>query len=140
MVETLTVGDRVAIIPFSDTSTVIGDSNGRMMIATAENIVYLVNSINDIVASGGTNFWDAFTKAFDAFDLTIEAELNVPCNSAILFLTDGVMNEPTYKTEQDVTDLVASRLNTTVAAIGKPILFFTMSLAWKTSTRKNLLA
>ena len=67
VVQTLTVGDRVAIIPFSSSATVIGDSNGHMMSANAENIASLVESINGLAAGGNTNFQAAFQKAFDRY-------------------------------------------------------------------------
>ena len=44
VVQTLTVGDRVAIIPFATTAHVIGDSDGRMLVATVANTEYKVRA------------------------------------------------------------------------------------------------
>ena len=130
VVETLTVGDRVAIVPFASTSYgVIGDSEGRMLVATEENQAFLVKAINGLMANGDTNFYDALQSAFDTLDKTIGAERHVACNSAILFLTDGLMTAPKNVTEQDVIDLVSTRINTTMQSIGKPIMFFTYSIS-----------
>ena len=132
VIETLTVGDRVAIVPFASTSYgVIGDSDGRMLAATKENRDYLVNAINGLKAIGGTNLYDALQSAFDTLDKTVAAELHVTCNSAILFLTDGLMENPqgVNGIEQNVIDLVSSRINASMQSIGKPILFFTYSIS-----------
>jgi len=61
-------------------------------------------------------------------DKTIAAELHNNCNSAVLFLTDGEMPDPSDVTEQDVIELVTNRLNATMQSSGKPILFFTYSI------------
>lgn len=129
VIQTLTVSDRVAIVPFSSTAgPVIGDSKGHLLTVTDDNKVYLVKAIGDLVASGGTNFYDAFELAFDSLDLSIKAELHVPCNSVILFLTDGEMTEPKGIEETTVIDLVSNRLNTTMQATGKPVMLFTYSI------------
>ena len=129
VVETLTVGDRVAIVPFATMPHVIGDPDGRMLAATKENQAFLVKAINDLNAEGDTNFYDALESAFNIMDKTIRAELHVACNSAILFLTDGLMTKPEGVTEQNVIDLVSTRINATMSSIGKPILFFTYSIS-----------
>ena len=131
VVETLTVGDRVAIVPFATTARVIGDSDGRMLVATKANQAYLIDAINGLKAEGETNFYDALESAFDVMDETVGVELHVACNSAILFLTDGIMTKPkgVNVTEQDVMDLVSTRINATMKSIGKPILFFTYSIS-----------
>ena len=128
VIQTLTVGDRVAIVPFASSSLVIGDSEGRMLTANAENKAILVDAINGLVAEGGTNFYAALGSAFDTMDKTIAAELHNNCNSAVLFLTDGEMTDPSDVTEQDVIELVTNRLNATMQSSGKPILFFTYSI------------
>jgi von Willebrand factor type A domain len=129
VIDTLTVSDRVAIVPFSSTASVLGDEMGRLLTASATNKDILIAAIDGLVAEGSTNFYDALQHAFNALNLTIQAELHVPCNSAILFFTDGVMTDPKGITEQNVTDLVSSRLEATMKATGKPILFFTYSIS-----------
>jgi uncharacterized protein with von Willebrand factor type A (vWA) domain len=60
-----------------------------MFRATKKNIRTLLDEIDGFNAIGETNFYDAFNKAFAVMQQTIEEELHVDCNSAILFLTDG---------------------------------------------------
>jgi Mg-chelatase subunit ChlD len=60
-----------------------------MFMATQDNKQTLINEIDRFNASGRTNIYDAFNTAFDVMQQTIEQELHVECNSAILFLTDG---------------------------------------------------
>jgi hypothetical protein len=81
--------DRIAIVRFDSTATSITDPDGRMFTATLENIQTLLNEIDRFEASGQTNFYDAFNTTFAIMQQTIEQELHVECNSAILFLTDG---------------------------------------------------
>ncbi len=127
VINTLAVGDQVAIVTFNDTVQVFGDGSGLMLNATSSNKAQLVNIVNGLTAFGGDNYYDAFEKAFDTFDNTVKAQLNVPCNSAILFFTDGRANGST-NSNQNVTNLVSSRLSNTTAAIGRPILLFTYSV------------
>ena len=60
-----------------------------MFVATNVTIQTLLVEIDGFNAWGPTNFYDAFNKAFAVMQQTIEEELHVDCNSAILFLTDG---------------------------------------------------
>ena len=128
VVETLTVHDRITIIPFATNASKIADPNGRMFRATADNIAILSQEIDNLVASGRTNFYDAFETAFDVFDATIDEELHANCNSAILFFTDG------YRTDgpdiDQVTQLVQDRIATIKARLNnRPILLFTYSIS-----------
>jgi hypothetical protein len=128
IVSTLTVADRIAIVQFSDTAQLIGDSPGRLYTATKEHIETVLDDIDGMQAIGGTNFFDAFDLAFSTMDDTIAQELNVDCNSAILFLTDGKMNLPEGMTEDGVIGLVTSRLAQAEAATGHPTFLFTYSV------------
>merc|ERR1719295_563917 len=64
--------------------------------ATPRNVAKLVDFVEGLSATGGTNFEAAFEAAFD-----ILAAHSQSCKSSILFLTDGVA--------EDVTDLVKRR-------------------------------
>merc|ERR1719295_213147 len=64
--------------------------------ATPRNVAKLVDFVEGLSATGGTNFEAAFETAFD-----ILAAHSQSCKSSILFLTDGVA--------EDVTDLVRRR-------------------------------
>jgi Mg-chelatase subunit ChlD len=128
VIGTSSVGDRIAVIPFNDVASKISN-NGYMYIATQENKDKLIAEIDKMSAFGGTNFYDAFTAAFEVLDRSIDSEATVQCNTAILFLTDGRMTLPKGVTEQDVMDLVASRLNNTSHQIEEPIYVFTYSVS-----------
>eukprot|EP00977_Amphora_coffeiformis_P015581 scaffold4562_cov178-Amphora_coffeaeformis.AAC.10 len=130
VVDTLTVSDRIAIVPFSsDAETPLTDEGGNMFIATQENKDILLEEIEKLEARGRTNFYDAFAKAFDVLDQSAREEITVNCNTAILFLTDGEMSEPPNISETDVLDLLRSRIAITNQLIPKPILLFTYSVS-----------
>ena len=130
VVSTLTVGDRVTIVPFStQAATPLTDEKGYMLIATEENKKILLQQIDALEAEGRTNFYDAFTKAFDVLDQTAKEERTVSCNTAILFLTDGEMTEPLGVTDQDLVDLVSSRINATSSVLRYPVVLFTYSVS-----------
>lgn len=130
VVSTLTVADRVAVVPFStEAYGSITDQDGKMFVATAENKRTLLAEIDKLQAAGRTNFYDAFTEAFDVLDLSARDEILVNCNSAILFLTDGEMTVPEEVSEEDVLTLVSQRMSATSRLLPKPILLFTYSVS-----------
>lgn len=128
VVETSTVGDRIAVVAFNGNATQITDQ-GYLFVGTEESRETLVKEIDKIEAFGGTNYYDAFEAAFNILDRSIAEEVNVNCNTAIIFLTDGVMTLPLDKNEQDVIDLVERRLNATSETIDEPIYLFTYSVS-----------
>ena len=131
VVNTLTVSDRIAIIPFSTTAKEpITTASGAMFAATQENKNILLAAIDQLHANGRTNIYDAFETAFDVLDQSARDEYTVNCHTAILFLTDGEMTEPDNVTEDDVVELVRTRLeNTQRQWLDKPILLFTYSVS-----------
>lgn len=130
VIDTLSVTDRVAIVPFStNAENPVTDEAGSMFIATQENKDVLLAEIDKLEAKGRTNFFDAFTKTFDVLDRSAREEVTVNCNTAILFLTDGEMSEPDNVTETEVLDLLRDRIATTNQLIPKPILLFTYSVS-----------
>ena len=131
IVNTLTVSDRIAIVPFADdAANPITDENGNMFIVTKENKEILAEGIANLTADGRTNMYDAFRTAFDILDQSSEEEFTVNCNTAILFLTDGLLNTPDESiTEQAVLDMVNMRMQTSHKKLNKPILFFTYSVS-----------
>lgn len=128
IIETATVSDRIAIVTFNNTATEISD-RGLMYIATEENKQSLMNQVDAIIPKGGTNFYDGFVAAFDVLDRSIANEVNVNCNTAILFLTDGIMDTINGPDEDDVMDLVLERLNVSSAALREPIQLFSYSVS-----------
>ncbi|EJK76792.1 hypothetical protein THAOC_01427 [Thalassiosira oceanica] len=89
VIETLTVADRFAIIPFSHEARFIGGPSETLLRATKDNKDRLVSEIENLYAEGSTNFGDGLFRAFSALENTIQQEVTSGCNAAILFLTDG---------------------------------------------------
>lgn len=129
VISTLTVADRVVLIPFNRQATAIGDAQGRLLTATAENKRRLLQQVDGLVAEGGTDFYPAFQKAFASLDASIEAELTVSCNTAVLFLTDGeTFLDPQGIGEPEIIELVRSGLDSVTQKLGKPALLFSLSI------------
>ena len=61
-------------------------------------------------AVGQANFINAFKKTIDLLNYSAKKEFNVLCTIALLFLTDGNMNEPVNMTEQFVMEYVQEQL------------------------------
>ena len=138
IVNTLTVSDRVAIVPFSDDASrpiakgdvvndVVGLINGVFYRATKENKAVLVDAINALKAGGGTNIYAGFDTAFDIFDQSIRDEIHINCNSALIFLTDGEITMG--PDEAAVVDLVARRTQDISEIMQKPIILFSYSVS-----------
>ena len=128
VVSTLAVGDRFAIVAFNSVQTTVGDEH-LLVTATESNKARFMAAIEEMEAIGATNFYDAFTLAFDMLDRSIAEEASVRCNTAMIFLTDGEMSGPEGVTEEDVTTLVKSRVGSVATAIGHSPLLFTYSVS-----------
>jgi hypothetical protein len=131
VIETLTVGDRVAVIEFNVGATIHGQNNTYLFTANPENKELLKNIIGNMSGTGeGTNFLAAFTTAFRLLndEFTINKETSVKCATAILFLTDGEMNYPADVTEQTVLDLVETGI-TDLEAFNRNVFLFTFSIS-----------
>jgi len=129
VIRTLTVGDRVAIIPFATQASLEALDGQYLYTATEANKQLLINAIDKLEAVGGTNFYDAFVKAYNVLENSADIELHVSCNTAFLFLTDGEMTEPENKDEQDVMTLVKDGLQAIENRLGRPALLFTYSIS-----------
>jgi len=149
VVNSLSVGDYVAIVTFNSDATLHADpETGFLYRATKSNKEQLVQAIDNLTAVGGTNFYDPLEMAFDALDRTIENEVAANCNSAILFLTDGRVSsggdvgDTTGLSSEDVTllredavlDLVQQRMANSThksqihGALTNQVLFFSYSI------------
>eukprot|EP00522_Entomoneis_paludosa_P017429 CAMPEP_0172452664 /NCGR_PEP_ID=MMETSP1065-20121228/10246_1 /TAXON_ID=265537 /ORGANISM="Amphiprora paludosa, Strain CCMP125" /LENGTH=683 /DNA_ID=CAMNT_0013204755 /DNA_START=144 /DNA_END=2195 /DNA_ORIENTATION=+ len=126
VVSTLTVSDRILIVPFSDTAYPITD-DGVIFRATASHKARLMDMIDGLSAVGGTNFYEAFRVAFDNLDKSIVQESTTSCNTAVLFLTDGE-NSVGPGVDQ-VTELVDRRISEVSSKLGKEVILFTYSVS-----------
>ncbi|KAL7545567.1 hypothetical protein ACHAWF_009001 [Thalassiosira exigua] len=125
VVETLTVADRVAVVSFSSAASQIGEFD-TLIRATVENKKRLIEAIKSIEAGGSTNFYDAFSTAFDALEKTAESEVTSGCNVAVLFLTDGQITEGPGA--DSVVSLVNERTQNFSSNYARRITIFTFSL------------
>jgi len=127
IVQTLNVGDRIAIIPFSDDANqIIADEGKYMHVASEENKRTLIQGIRKLGAQGATNFRDGFAKAFEIFNDTFKKEFHVNCNSAILFLTDGQMTAG--GTEEDVMNFIMEGIENIETKTKHSVSLFTYSI------------
>ena len=86
--DTIPKGNKIALITFNDTATIINDFT--------DDALVLQESINNLTASGETNYYQALVKA-DEILSTYTKEDNRNC--VVLFLTDGL---PTLETPSEV--------------------------------------
>ena len=128
VVNTLSVADRVALIAFDSEVQEISN-NGFLYTANTTNKEALVKAIDGLEAGSRTNFYDAFESAFDLLDRTAENEFTVPCNTAVLFFTDGEMTYPPEIKPIDVQTLVYKRIIKSEGIMNKPIFMFTYSIS-----------
>jgi hypothetical protein len=129
VVDSLAIGDRVAIIPFSTRAEKVEIGSQPLVKASAEVKEQLKGIIRNLQAVGSTNFYDAFNRAFSIMDEAIPRELIVNCNTALLFLTDGKMTEPSEMSEPEVLEYVQSGLERLQTSIGHPVRLFTYSIS-----------
>ena len=85
--DTIPKGNKIALITFSDTATVVNDFT--------DNITLLQESINNLTVAGETNYYQALVKVDDILS-TYNKESNRDC--VVLFLTDGL---PTIDTPNE---------------------------------------
>merc|ERR1719295_2088431 len=102
VLKTLGQSSRVSVVAFNH-EVVLSCFGEEFVAATPRNVAKLVEYVEGLSATGGTNFETAFETAFD-----ILAAHSQSCKSSILFLTDGVAD--------DVTDLVKRRNTEDISA------------------------
>jgi len=137
IVNTLTVADRVAVVSFATRATEIGGFKSLVR-ATHFNKKRLVTAIQNLTPNGATNFFDAFSTAFDAIDKTIRSESTSGCNVAVLFMTDGQISEGPG--ENEVIELVNGRTEQLATKYNRNTIISTFSLGLQAdhSITKNL--
>jgi hypothetical protein len=133
IVETLSVGDRIAIVQFSSQAKPFESKGQTFFWATKENKIALKKYVENLELNEGTNTLDAFNKTFAVLDDSIDQELHNECITAVLFLTDGVvspvMNETKSETETKILDLVTAGISNLEARTKQPVFLFTFSVS-----------
>ncbi|KAL7481427.1 hypothetical protein ACHAW6_007103 [Cyclotella cf. meneghiniana] len=97
-----------------------------MIRATNENKNHTIDLLRNLTAKGGTNFYDAFAKAFDAIEQTIQVEFTTGCNVALLFMTDGTISAGGL--EDEVITMVNQRIGNLSMTFNRTTTIFTYSL------------
>ncbi len=115
VVSSLGVGDYFAVIEFNSNATVIGDEN-IMIRATDENKSKMLTYIDRLRADGGTHYYDAFNLAYRTFELSPSKDRTSGCHRALLFLSDGKMNDVAHD-EQSLMDFIMAKQQTNLNTI-----------------------
>ena len=126
VINTLTNSDYVAVVLFNSDATQLllaGQTRGTLLQATNENIVRLSERVATIQPSGNTNFRAAFEMAFTIIDNANKLTSN--CQTAILFLTDGIPTVGLTDTTQ-LQYLVRTRNQNTDGTLKATLFTFTL--------------
>ena len=95
-----------------------GDNTGLMQRANDANKSNILGQIDGLVAGGGIVFYPVFDLAFKTFKSSASAELSSGCHKAILFLTDGMIQD----SKNTLMNLIAAELSE-FDADSRPALF-----------------
>ena len=93
VIDTLNAGDYFTVIEFDNDAKAIGPDNGLLMSALDESKKEMKEKVDALSPSGGTNYFNAFQKAFDIFKSTPMQDMTSNCRQAILFVSDGAMSD-----------------------------------------------
>ncbi|CAB9520529.1 channel subunit alpha-2/delta [Seminavis robusta] len=129
IIDTLTVGDRVALVPFSTKAQPEYFDGEALVKVTASMKEELQKRLAALEAIGSTNIHDAFRRAFQVMEDSIPLEKVVDCNTAIIFLTDGKMTDPPDVTEESVLEFVSDGLLELEQRLKHPVYLFTYSVS-----------
>jgi Mg-chelatase subunit ChlD len=129
VVSTTTIGDRIAIVPFSDSAgTVIGEEGKYLYQATSDNQKSIIQQISNLKAGGATNIPAGFDTAFQVLRDSSAREFSVFCNTAILFFTDGQMTVEGVS-EETVISQVQTNIDSLSSELGHPVQLLTYSIS-----------
>jgi len=135
VIDTLSSKDRIAIFPFATRAWDLTVDSEVFVKATNKNKEKLKAQIQGLEASGATNTYAAFERAFDNLEIAIEEGLTVDCNTAIMFATDGKMTHTPGFTEPDVVDYAAQRLLRLEKLLQHTVFMFTYSISEENDER-----
>lgn len=103
IINSLILFDYVGVVVFSTDARSL---QPHLLQGTRANLDKLISGVNQLTASGGTNYEAAFTEAFEMVNRSLIRGEIARCNTAILFVTDGI---PTVG-ERDIDRLVTKIL------------------------------
>lgn len=129
IIDTLTIGDRVALVTFSSSASDERIEGRSLVKVTADTKKILKERIDGLEAAGSTNIYEAFRRAFQVMEKAIPQELVVQCNTAVLFLTDGEMTDPPGETEDQVLAYVQQGVARLEEKLSQPVYLFSYSVS-----------
>jgi len=88
----LTSEDYINIVVFNDNATICPYLSEQLYSVTSDIESTLMDWLNSITPSNGTNFINAYQKAFNILNTTCNLQ-NSACNNIIIFATDGYQDE-----------------------------------------------
>ena len=123
VISTLGVSDFFSVVEFNSVAKHVGESSsgdntGLMQRANDANKSNILGQIDGLGAGGGTEFYTGFDLAFKTFKSSASAELSSGCHKAILFLTDGMIQD----SKNTLMNLIAAELSE-FDADSRPALF-----------------
>mmetsp|Transcript_12563 Transcript_12563/g.1129 ORF Transcript_12563/g.1129 Transcript_12563/m.1129 type:complete len:154 (+) Transcript_12563:252-713(+) len=89
VVDTLGHNDKFHVVLFESEAYLVESDSDKLINASRKNKNKIMEKLEDIDATGETNFEDAFDVAFDVFDKSSSGD----CLNVILFMTDGTITK-----------------------------------------------
>jgi hypothetical protein len=129
VIDTLTPSDRVAVVFFDQEVNALADQGQYLLPATTENKKLLKNLIDQEVKGDGTNMYEGLRKAFDILEKSRDTGVAGNCNSAILFISDGIVKPSDTDGPDVLKAMVEERINNATAVSGNPLKLFTYSVS-----------
>ncbi|GAX12566.1 hypothetical protein FisN_13Lu031 [Fistulifera solaris] len=127
VINTLTPSDRVAVVFFDKAVNALADQGQYLLPATKENKQILVSLIEKEEKGDGTDMYGGLKKAFDILDDSRDNGVAVNCNSAILFISDGIVKPSDTDGPDMLKGMVEERIKNATAR-GNPLKLFTYSV------------
>ena len=132
IIDSLILFDYVGVVVFSDDARQL---QPHLLNGTRENLDKLISGVNQVKAKGGTNYEAAFTSAFEMVNRSLREGEIARCNTAILFVTDGVPTVGERNADRLLTNILRMGDNLDSLNDGTPV-FFTFVLG--TSVRLDI--
>jgi len=93
VISTLGISDYFSVVSFNSEASKLGTKDLLLTRATDDNKNDALKYIDTLIPSGGTIYNSGFQKAFDIFSESNLNEISSGCRQAILFVTDGSMQD-----------------------------------------------
>ena len=132
IINSLILSDYVGVVVFSD---IAWSLEPHLLNGEREHLDKLISAVNQLRASGGTNYEAAFTTAFEMVNRSLLRKEISRCNTAILFITDGVPTVGERNVDRLLNKILTMGKDLDAVNDGTPV-FFTFVLG--TNVRLDL--